>query len=430
MSADSVIAVSQPEQKTAAPRPAAGARLLVHDYGGYSFPLDLSRELARRGHHVVHAYVNFLQTARVDFCERPDDPPNFEIRLIPMSADYGRNKYSFISRFLMNLAYAGRLLRFVQKEQPAFVLSGNAPTEVQFPLCILCRLRGYAFANWVQDFFSIAVSRHLKGKWRGIGTVIGFCYSAADRWVVRKSNISILISDHFVSLIDLWKLSKSSNAVIPNWATVEKLPAGSKENPWAARHGLTSKFVFLYTGTLGLKHNPSLLLDLARRFETHKDVEVVVIAEGGGADWLAEQAALQKRTNLRVLPYQPADELPDVLATADVLTAVLEKDAGQFSVPSKVFTYFCARRAILLAVPLENLASRTVLDHEMGLVSEPDDSAGFIGNALRLYEDAQLRNEMGARARGYAEENFRIGIVADKFERALGISASPPPETA
>jgi glycosyltransferase involved in cell wall biosynthesis len=321
-----------------------------------------------------------------------------------------------------------RLMREVIRQDPDLVLSADAPTEIQFPLCLLCSLRGIVFANWVQDFFSLAVKRLLSSKSRLVCLVIGDLYGAADRWIVRRSAVSIVISDKFASLIDSWRLPRVSHVTIPNWAPVEKFPAGSKNNSWGNRHDLASRFVFLYSGTLGLKHNPSLFLDLARHFEGDAGVEIVVVAEGAGAEWLTTQSALQKRPNLRVLPYQPAEELPEVLASADVLMAVLEKVAGDFSVPSKVLTYFCAQRAILLAVPLENLASRTVLDHQMGLVSEPDNPAGFIENARRLYDDAKLREGMGARARRYAEENFRIEMVADKFERALGLpsrAASP-----
>jgi len=436
-SAESCLPIGLPAMTAPAPdldceglRPAVATRLLVHDYGGFAFPLELSRELARRGHHVVHAYVSFLSTPRVDFAKGPDDPPNLEIQLIPMNPAYGRNKYSFPRRFFMNLGYAVRLLKFVLKSRPRLVLSGNAPSEVQLPLCMLCRVRGFAFVNWVQDFFSIAVTRHITGKWWGAGSMIGLIYGAADRWVVERSRNSILISDHFVRVLDHWNQSHAPQSVIPNWASVEKLPAGSRDNAWAARHGLAGRFVFLYSGTLGLKHNPSLFLDLAKRFEPHKDVDVVVISEGAGADWLADKAQALNRKNLRVMPFQAASELPDVLASADVLTAVLEKDAGQFSVPSKVLTYFCAQRAILLAVPVDNLASRIVLDNQMGLVSEPGDTEGFIENAFRLYADGHLRDEMGARARRYAEDNFDIGTVADKFEHALGISSPVPAERA
>lgn len=36
-------------------------KILVHDYPGYAFPIQLSRELAKRGHRVLHAFASQLQ---------------------------------------------------------------------------------------------------------------------------------------------------------------------------------------------------------------------------------------------------------------------------------------------------------------------------------------------------------------------------------
>ncbi|HEX8372230.1 MAG TPA: glycosyltransferase family 4 protein [Chthoniobacterales bacterium] len=398
------------------------SRILVHDYGGYSFPLELSRELARRGHEVCHVFVNFLATARADFEKTADDPPQLSIRAVHMSPHYDKRKYVFYLRFWMNLQYAARLLREVASQKPDLVLSGNAPTEIQLPLCLFCSIRGISFANWVQDFFSVAVKRLLSSKQKLLGAIVGNLYEAADRWVVTRSAVSILISGEFSKVIEGWGVDQSPCAVIPNWAPVEKCPTGPKQNWWSESQGLSSKFVFLYSGTLGLKHNPSHFLALAKEFESDANVQIVVVAEGAGAEWIKEQLLLEKRSNLRVLPYQSAAELPQVLATGDVLMAVLENDASHFSVPSKILTYLCAARSILLAVPTQNLASQIVIQNQMGLVSDPDDAASFIKNARSLYRDPSLREEMALRARRYAEENFRIEKVADKFERALQLA--------
>ena len=47
-------------------------RILVHDYAGHPFQVQLSRELARRGHEVRHAYASALQTPRGELVKRED----------------------------------------------------------------------------------------------------------------------------------------------------------------------------------------------------------------------------------------------------------------------------------------------------------------------------------------------------------------------
>src|SRR5581483_7162574 len=106
-----------------------------------------------------------------------------------------------------------------------------------------------------------------------------------------------------------------------------------------------------------------------------------VISEGLGRQYLEARRRELQLSNLRLLDFQPHPVLSQVTASADVLVAMVEKDAGAFSVPSKVLTYLCAGRPILLAVPLRNLAARIVTRSGAGLVVDPEDVPGFIRGA-------------------------------------------------
>ena len=52
------------------------------------------------------------------------------------------------------------------------------------------------------------------------------------------------------------------------------------------------------------------------------------------------QAFVRFGVEVTLLPFQPYDSLPDMLGAADVAIALLEPEAGIFSVPSKVLSYF------------------------------------------------------------------------------------------
>ena len=108
-----------------------------------------------------------------------------------------------------------------------------------------------------------------------------------------------------------------------------------------------------------------------------------------------------------------------MLASADVLVAILEPDAGIFSVPSKVLSYLCAGRAVLAAMPVENLAARIIAREDAGRVADPADAESFVARARELLADGALRARLGANARAYAEDRFRIADIGDRFERIL-----------
>ena len=187
----------------------------------------------------------------------------------------------------------------------------------------------------------------------------------------------------------------------------------TKSNPWAVEHSLADAPVFLYAGTLGRKHDPRLLSWLA---EGVPEAKVVVVAEGAGADALRADTTPD---NLLILPLQPAERLSEVLASADVLVALLDRDANVFSVPSKVLTYLAASRPILAAIPAANLAARMINDAGGGVVVEPDDVQGFVHAARALLSNGAARREAGERGREYASRAFDIGPIADRFESVL-----------
>jgi glycosyltransferase involved in cell wall biosynthesis len=154
-------------------------------------------------------------------------------------------------------------------------------------------------------------------------------------------------------------------------------------------------------------------------------VQVVVVSEGPGRAWLERARAARGLSNLTLLDYQPYQELPQVLASGDILGAVLNRGAGTFAVPSKVLSYLCAARPLLLAVPGQNLAARTVRAAEAGLVVEPDDAAALVGACRRLVDNPQLRVTLGRNGRHHAEQHFDIRKIAERFERVLDKDLSP-----
>ncbi|MEA2536558.1 MAG: colanic acid biosynthesis glycosyl transferase WcaI, partial [Chloroflexota bacterium] len=71
-------------------------RIAVHDYSGHPFQVQLSRELARRGHEVLHLYSTTFQTPKGPLDPLPSDPRSFMIEGIDLGETF--QKYSFVRR--------------------------------------------------------------------------------------------------------------------------------------------------------------------------------------------------------------------------------------------------------------------------------------------------------------------------------------------
>lgn len=392
-------------------------RIIVHDYAGHPFQVQLSRELADRGHHVLHLYCEATHTPRGALARTPSDPRTFDVAGISLSQTIP--KTNFFRRFKLEAEYAGKLLAVCEQFHPEVILSANTPSIPQKKLARWCDRKKVRLVSWIQDIYGLAAYRLLSKKLPVVGHAVGQYFISLDKWSARHSSALVVITDDFSKIFKQWGIPKSRIHTIHNWAPLEEMPPRPRDNDWSRAQSLNTGLRFIYAGTLAMKHNPALLLELARTLDHTSRGELIVISEGAGVEWLAAQAAELKLSSVRCLGFQPFSELPNALGSADVLVAILESDAGVFSVPSKVLSYLCAGRPVLLAVPKENLAAKIVVQSGAGLVVEPADLTGFCNAARRFIDSQQLREQSGQAARRYAEANFDIHRIGKQFETIL-----------
>ena len=388
-------------------------RILVHDFAGHPFQVDLSRELANRGHQVLHVYCKTYTSGKGRF--DGTTTANLDIVGVPVGEEFAR--YSPARRIRHELTYGRRFARVAEQFAPDVVIACNVPLVALRSSARWCRRRNVPWVFWLQDLYSRAVSATASQRAGGVGRLVGRRFAALERSLLHQADQVVAITEDFAPVLDDWGLDPASRTVIENWAPLDDLPAQPRRSAWRDEHGLGDRFTYLYSGTLGLKHRPELLYELAA--QCRDDADVVVLSEGMGAARLRELQAERELPNLKLLPFQPFERYPEVLGSADVLVALLEPSAGEFSVPSKVLSYLCAGRAVLGAIPPQNLAARTIERAGAGLVTEPTDTEAFLLAAKRLRSDAGLRDACGSDARRYAEVTFDTGAVADRFTAVL-----------
>jgi colanic acid biosynthesis glycosyl transferase WcaI len=398
-------------------------RCLVHDFAGHPFQVQLSRQLAVQGHQVIHAYPAGLPGPKGRITKCDGDPDRFSIVPIPLSGHF--RKYSPFRRFLAHREYASALTKLISAEAPDVVLSGNTPIDIQGEVLWCCRKRGIAFVHWVQDVYYRAVEFFLRKRLGAYSKVLSAPLKLLEKSIVARSDSVIVISPAFRDAMGQWGIPQSKLTVIENWAPLDEIPLVPHENTWSKAHGLrTTKPVLLYSGTLGLKHRPDLLYLLAQKLSGV--CRVVVLTDGFGREYLDKRPPLE---NLIILEFQPYERVPEVLASADVLLATLEADAGQFAVPSKILTYLCAGRPILLAGPKNNLSAYIIERSKAGIVVDPDDVAAWVRSAQELVANPVYRAELGTNARRYAEQTFDIAKIATQFERVLSSAVGKATQT-
>lgn len=392
------------------------ARIVVNDYGGYPYPIQLSRWLSLHGHQVLHIY-NKAEPPRGIFSKKESDHPSLEILGIELHADFG--KEDFLQRRRFERMYGKELSKISSQYQPDVIVSANSPVETQQILLREARKSSIPFIYWVQDLRGVAAFGILRKRIPVLGAVVGFYYVFLERLQMWWSDQIVLITEAFLPHVKPWVKDNEIIHVIPNWAPLGELPVVPKENPWSEEHQLAETFNFLFAGVLGMKHNPKLLLELATHFQKQDQVRVVVVSRGPGVEWLQKQKQAKHVDNLILIDFQPFERMPQILACGDVLVSILEPEAGEYSVPSKVQTYLCGKKPLLLSVPVNNLVAKIVKEEQAGLIVSPGEKDSFLSSAEKLFLNPELRQQMGKNARLYAENNFDIQQIGQVFDTII-----------
>lgn len=386
-------------------------KIIIHDYAGHPFQLELSKQLSNK-FNVYHFYYQNDYGPKANF--KNDNKDRLNIKGIGKTISYNKNK--FIDRFFKDLEYGKEVSRYISEIKPDVVISGNCPTLAQEYIVKTCQKNNSKCIIWVQDFYSHAVKLLLKKKLSFFSFPISFLFEYLEKKQLQKANKLIIISNDWEQKLLSWNINNEKIKYIPNWGDIKNIEyLEKKPNSFLDENFLDKdKFRIIYTGTLALKHNPQIITDIAAK---NKNIEVVVIGAGTGFQKLDKMKYIP--SNIRLLPLQPFEKMNHILNSADALLAILNEEASKFSVPSKILNYLCAGKPIILSAPKDNLSTKIINESKSGKSFEPNDLDG-INNFLRiLLNDKDLKKKYSLNAREYALRNFNIEKISAQFENLI-----------
>jgi glycosyltransferase involved in cell wall biosynthesis len=206
--------------------------------------------------------------------------------------------------------------------------------------------------------------------------------------------------------------------VIPNGADLErfKQETGDKDTARARLGAGPADTLVLYIGAHGISHGLEAVADAAAKL-AGEPIHFAFVGEGAHKGRLEARVRELGLTNVSMLPGVARDEVPGLLAAADICLVPL-RDVPLFSsfIPSKMFEYMAASKAVIGSVRGE---PARILEAAGAIVVEPEDP-GALADAVRdLAADPERRVAMGSRGRNYVAEHFDRERLAERYRSVL-----------
>jgi glycosyltransferase involved in cell wall biosynthesis len=199
-------------------------------------------------------------------------------------------------------------------------------------------------------------------------------------------------------------------SVIPNWpdrALVSRRHRLRPANGNAVQRELFAggppKFRVLYAGTMGKAHPLDTILGAALLLNgKHPEIEFVFAGDGHGHARLLRARDREGLENIRLIPWQPASRLRDLMESGDLHLISMTHDAAGMLVPSKLYSALAVGRPCVLVGPSHTEAARTITEFKAGAVVAQGEAAQLAGVILRyrMDSDAWFTAHEGAKAAG------------------------------
>lgn len=244
-------------------------------------------------------------------------------------------------------------------------------------------LRGQRYSVMVHDIYPDVLTR-LAGVpeqhpivrlWRWLNRL---AYERADVVMTLGEHMATTLAKQF----DPARTPAGAIKVIYPWADTEAIrPIPKAENPFAQQYGQVDKLTVMYSGNMGLGHDIETMLAAAVQLQSEPDIHFMFIGAGPKWQLVADAIRDHQLANVTLLPWQPEQMLPYILATADIAFVSLESEMASLAIPSKAFSFLAAGVPILVVCGKANELTKIVISNGCGW-SVPTNAVMKICNIL------------------------------------------------
>jgi glycosyltransferase involved in cell wall biosynthesis len=346
----------------------------------------------------------------------PREEERNSVRIVRVnSTSYERSELA--RRAANYFSYLAAALRYVlSKPAPDLVLCMTDPPIVgDLGVVVARRFRAPVIVISQDVFPEIATEL---GRLRNPG-LVGVLRSLVGAYLRRADRI-VAIGETMRERLEAKGAPRERLLVIPNWVDTAAIMPQARDNEWARRHGLVSRFVVMHSGNVGHAQDLESLVRAATFLRDLDDLNVVITGFGARhAEMLELARRLEVESTVRFLPYQPRERLPLSLSSADVHVVGLAKGLAGYVVPSRLYGILAAGRPVIAAADETSETARIVAEIGCGIVIAPGKPDLLARTIRAASEGAYDLAEMGRRGREYVEREADRSVAMARYRELV-----------
>ena len=232
------------------------------------------------------------------------------------------------------------------------VIALTTPPLISVLAAIFTALKGGSFVFWVMDLNpdeAIAAGwlRERSLAARVLEAMSLFSFHSADRLIVLDRFMKERIAAKGVPAEKL--------QIIAPWAHDETVRYDAEgRQSFRDQHGLTGKYVVMYSGNHSPCHPLDTFLEAAHRLSTRQDIAFCFV--GGGSEFkkVQEFASTHNLGSIVSLPYQPLEKLSASLSAADLHLVVMGEPFVGMIHPCKIYNILSIGAPVLYIGPAKS----------------------------------------------------------------------------
>ena len=374
---------------------------------------DLSREFVRQGHDLT-VLLPSPDLQKSWKLEEFDGVQVLRLRA-PRLKEIG-----YVRRTLGELIMPFAMLRNLRKSALAHAqwdgVAWYSPSIFHGPLANSLKkasdCKGYLI---IRDIFpEWAVDMELMGRglpYRFFGAVARYQYSVADIIGVQTSGN--------LGYFEQWRQQPDHHlGVLQNWLDKPgRAPCPIRINETS----LAGKKVFVYAGNMGIAQGMDVLLDLAEKLRSRKDVGFLFVGRGSDAARLQSIAAQKQLDNVVFFDEIDPDGIPDLYAQCHAGIVALDSRHKSHNIPGKFLTYMQNGMPVLACVNSGNDLVQIIRGEDVGEVCETDDLDELTSLADRLLMRIGASEEFSNRCLALFEREFSVEKAVRQIVAALSV---------